>query len=96
MHDKPSGAGDDDRASTAAQDLHDQGIVLVQVLALYPTHLTIPELVREITAGSTDFEAGDRFERAIRDLTGGGLLHVCAGLVVPTRAALLFNLLLRG
>jgi hypothetical protein len=91
MHDKPIGAGDDDRASTAAQDLHDQGVVLIQVLMIYPTHLRLSELVREISAGSADFSEGDRIERAVRDLTAVGLLFRSDGLVLPTRAALRFN-----
>ena len=95
MHDKPSGASDDDRASTAAQDLHGQGVVLIHVLTIYPTHLRLSELVREITAGSTDFAEGDRIERAVRDLVGVGLLFRSDGLVLPTRAALRFNEILR-
>jgi hypothetical protein len=96
MHDKPIGAGDDERATTAAQDLHDQGVVLFQVLALYPAQLTVSELVREISAGAADFEHGERFERAARDLAGAGLLRIGAGLVLPTRAALHFDRLNRG
>ncbi|HEV7481666.1 MAG TPA: hypothetical protein VGO13_01055 [Solirubrobacterales bacterium] len=82
---------DDDRASTAAQDLHDQGVVLIHVLTIYPTQLRLLELVREITAGSADFAEGDRVERAVRDLVGVGLLFRGDGLVLPTRAALRFN-----
>jgi hypothetical protein len=48
-------------------------------------------LVREITAGSTDFAEGDRIERAVRDLVGVGLLFRGEGAVLPTRAALRFN-----
>jgi hypothetical protein len=91
MHDKPKGAGDDDRASTAAQDLHDQGVVLIHVLTIYPTHLRLLELIREITAGSADFTEGDRIERAVRELIGFGLLFRCEGVVLPTRSALRFN-----
>jgi hypothetical protein len=91
MHDKPSGVSDDDRASTAAQDLHDQGVVLIHVLTIYPTQLRLLELVREITAGSADFAEGDRVERAVRDLVGVGLLFRGDGLVLPTRAGLRFN-----
>lgn len=73
------------------EDLHDQAVVLAQVLALHPAHLTTAELVREITAGASDFEPDDRYERAIGDLCGAGLLNRAAGLVLPTRAALLLN-----
>ncbi len=44
--------------------------------------------IRELTAGSAEFAEGDSFERAIRDLTGVGLLTCPAGIVAPTRAAL--------
>jgi hypothetical protein len=83
-------------STTEAQDLHDQGVVLIQVLALHPACLTISELAREITGGSCDFEPEDRYERAIRDLTGAGLLNACAGFVMPSRAALAFDQLLGG
>jgi hypothetical protein len=95
MHDKPIGAGDDELATTAARDLHDQGVVMTQVLALQPAPLTTSELVREITAGSADFEPGDRYERAIADLCGAGLLQRVEQLILPTRAALHFHALWR-
>ena len=72
------------------QDIKDQGIVLTHVLALHPTHLKIPDLVRELTGGSKGFAEGDAIERAVRDLTDVGLLHCPGGLVNPTRAALRF------
>jgi DNA-binding XRE family transcriptional regulator len=53
-------------------------ITEIHVLAVHPTHLIIPELVREITAGAAEFSEGDGMERAVRDLTGLGLLH-CPG-----------------
>ena len=80
-----------DPAPTAAQDLRDQGVVLIHVLTLHPVHLRLVELVREVTAGSTDFEDADRFERAARDLVGVGLLLTSGDLLLPTRAALRFN-----
>jgi hypothetical protein len=83
--------GSSDCPSNEAQDLHDQGVVLIHVLTVYPTHLRLSELVREITAGSADFAEGDRVERAVRDLVGVGLLFRSDGLVLPTRAALRFN-----
>lgn len=96
MHDQPSGASDENASPTALQDIRDQGIVLIHVLAVHPTHLIVPELVREITAGALEFAEGDRVERAVRDLTGLGLLHCPCGVVMPTRAAIRFNELLGG
>jgi hypothetical protein len=93
MHDKPKGAGDDERATTAAMDDHDQARVLRHVLFLYPESLTLGELSRELTAGSTDFQECDRIERAVRDLTAVGLLHRVGDLVLPTRAAVYFHAL---
>jgi hypothetical protein len=91
MHDKPKGGDADERPSNAALDLHDQGVVLIHVLTLHPTHLRLPELVREVTAGSADFAEGDRFRRAVSDLIGVGLLFENAELVLPTHAAIRFN-----
>lgn len=87
MQDKGIGPGD---PPTAAEDIRDQGITLMHVLHRHPTLLTIPELVREITSGSEDFAEGDNVERAVRDLTGVGLLHCASGLAVPSPAALRF------
>lgn len=65
--------------------------VLDEVLDLHPTHLRVVELVLEITAGADEsFEGSDGIERAVRDLTGAGLLHCPGGLVMPTNAALCF------
>jgi len=91
MHDKPRGAEDDDRATTAALDIRDQGVVLTHVLTLSPAQLSFVELVREVTAGSADFSERDRFERAVTDLVSVGLLFRSAELVLPTRAAIRFN-----
>jgi len=83
--------GSQDRPSNHLQDLHDQGVALIQVLTIYPTNLRLLDLVREITAGAADFSEGDRIERAVCELVGVGLLFCCEGLVLPTRAALRFN-----
>lgn len=80
-----------DPSTNLAQDMQDQGRVLAHVLTLHPTHLTIPELVRELAADAEDFASTDAVERAIRDLTGAGLLHCPGGVVMPTRAALRFD-----
>lgn len=92
----PRAAIDPPVDSTLALDDRDQAAVLAYVLALHPAQLTIPDLVREVTAGATEFRENDRMERAIRDLTGAGLLNCPGGLVVPSRAALRFDELLGG
>ena len=83
--------GSSDRPSNEAQDLRDQGSALIHVLTLYPTHLRLSELIQEVSAGAADFAQRDAIERAVRDLTGVGLLFRSDGLVLPTRAALRFN-----
>jgi len=87
-------SGSSSARSNAAQDLHDQGVVLIHVLSIYPTQLRLSELIRELTDGSGDFAEQDRIERAVRDLSGAGLLFRCEGVVLPTRAALRFNQIL--
>lgn len=77
-----------DASPNHADDLSAQRIVLTQVLAMHPTHLPVPQLVRAITAGSEKFAESDNLERAIRDLTGAGLLDCPGGVIAPTPAAL--------
>ena len=96
MQDNSRGANDRDASPTAAQDARDQRVVLIHVLALHPTNLILPQLVQEIAGGSKDFAEVDNIERAVRDLTGVGLLQCAGGLVMPTHAALRFNELLGG
>jgi hypothetical protein len=96
MQDQTSDAGNTNVPPTAAEDIRDQSIVLIHVLAVHPSHLIVPELVREITAGASEFAEDDRMERAVRDLTGLGLLHCPGGVVMPTRAAIRFDELLGG
>jgi hypothetical protein len=93
MQDKPKGAGDDERATTAALDDRDQARVLHEVLFIYPESMTLAELTRELTSGTTEFQERDRIERAVRDLVAGGLLHRVSDLVLPTRAAVNFYVL---
>jgi hypothetical protein len=91
MHDKPSGARDERAPTTADQDDRDQAAVLREVLCIYPEVLTLNELARQLTFGSDAFAQSDRIERAVRDLTGAGLLHQVGPLVLPTRTAVVFN-----
>jgi hypothetical protein len=95
MHDQRNGVRPH-ASPNHKQDIRDQGIVLMHVLALHPTNLIVPDLVRELTNGSDEFAEGDNAERAIRDLTGVGLIHCPGGLVMPTRAALRFIQILNG
>jgi hypothetical protein len=87
----PPSQGNDRDWSPQAQDNRDQGAVLILVLDAYPTHLRMSELVLEVTAGSGDFPARDRVERAVRDLVAAGLLFRCEALILPTRSAIRFN-----
>jgi hypothetical protein len=89
MHDKPIGAGNERAATTAREDYRDQAAVLRQILDLHPEPLTLAELTREMTIDSTDHGERDRIERAVRDLIGGGVLHLVGDLVLPTRTAVL-------
>lgn len=90
MRNKPSGA-DDERATTTAElDDRDQAAVLRETLSLYPEVLTLEELIREQTFGSSEFDGRDRIERAVRDLVAVGLLQQVGPLVLPTRAAVVF------
>ena len=93
MQEEPTGA-DHDHATTAGRDARDQAEVLREVLSIYPEAMTLDELVRELTVASTEFSEQDRIQRAVRDLTAGGLIHRVADLVLPTRAAVNFNVLL--
>jgi hypothetical protein len=70
--------------TTAQEDARDQRAVLEHVLSQHPDQLAEDEIEREIGDG-------DATERAIRDLTGAGLLRREGESVLPTRAALHFD-----
>jgi hypothetical protein len=84
----PSDDNPDDR------DRRDQIGVLLTVLDLHPIQVTVSEVIRELALDPAEFGERDRVERAIRDLSGAGLLHRHDfrnrpdALVAPTRAAL--------
>jgi hypothetical protein len=84
----------DDSLSPAAGDAATESAVLQRLLDLHPVQVTAAELVREVGGESPGFAERDAIERAIRDLTGAGLLHSHGTLVLPTRAALRFSELL--
>jgi hypothetical protein len=79
---------------TSDEDRANESAVLQHVLALHPTAITLEELVRELGPGADAFSQRDAVERAVRDLTGSGLLHRSESLVLPSRAALRFDELL--
>lgn len=65
-------------------DTATQRAVLSLVLYQHPALLASDEVEREVGAG-------DATERAMRDLTGAGLLRQEGVIVLPTRAALHFD-----
>ena len=75
------------RAGTRVEDRDTEALVLHQILLLYPEALTFDELVREMSKGAADFCQRDDVHRAVRELTGAGVLHRVDALVLPTRAA---------
>jgi hypothetical protein len=88
-------ADDADNLTNKDEDARVESALLQRVLDLHPTRVTADELVRDLAGEDADFGARDAVERAIRELTGAGLLHrTDDGLVTPTRAALHFGELL--
>ena len=74
--------------TTRAADLATEGTVMRRLLEIHPVLLTADELVRELAGEAPGFVERDAIERAVRDLTGVGLIHHHGEFVVPTRAAL--------
>jgi hypothetical protein len=85
-----------DIRSSAKEDTATESAVLQHVLALHPAQTSFDELLREVAEDPGDFARRDAIERAVRDLTGAGLLQRNGKLVLPTRAALRFDELLGG
>jgi hypothetical protein len=84
----------DDTRTPAREDAATESAILQHVLALHPAQVTVAELTREVSGASKEFADRDSIERAVRDLTGAGLLHSHDSFVLPTRAALRFDELL--
>lgn len=84
-----------DNRTTADQDAAIEAAVLQRLLDLYPVQLTEEELAREIVGQAADFAERDAIDRAVRELSSAGLLHRRDSFVLPTRAALRLNELLR-
>jgi hypothetical protein len=85
---------DSGSATPADEDAATEAAVLQQVVDLHPTQVTLSELIREVGGEAVGFTQRDAIERAVRDLTGVGLLHRHDAFVLPTRAALRFSELL--
>jgi hypothetical protein len=79
-----------DEPTPAEEDAKTERTVLMRVLALHPTHLTMPELAAEVLEDPDDFAEGDALARAVRDLGAAGLVRINGVVVMPTRAALHF------
>ncbi len=84
----------DDSLTPAAGDAATESAVLQRLLDLHPVQVTAAELVREVGGESPSFATRDAIERAVRDLSGAGLVHGHDTFVLPTRAALRFSELL--
>jgi hypothetical protein len=84
----------DDSPTPAAEDAATESAVLQQILDLHPAQITLAELTREVGGETPGFAQRDAIERAVRDLSGAGLLHRHDNFVLPTRAALRFSELL--
>lgn len=101
MHeDRSSGCPNDDGAgngkrskSPLEEDIAAERGVLHCVLEVYPELYTKNDLVRQLATDPDVFGQRDAVLRAIRDLAKVGLLNVSGPLVVPSRAAIKFDLL---
>jgi hypothetical protein len=74
--------------TTRDDDVAMESAVLQRVLDVHPARLTMAELIRELAGENVDFGTRDAIERAARDLSGVGLVHLVDDFVTPTRAAL--------
>lgn len=70
-----------------------QDLVLGHVLVEWPTHLRTDDLTRELADEECGFPDRDTVERAVSDLFAAGLVFRCGAAIVPTRAAVHFNLI---
>lgn len=90
MQDHPKGASEICAVEPYEEDERSQLGVLRAVLDIHPATLTQDELIRLLSGGRLkEFSEIDRVERAVRELSGDGLLHRPGEdeLVRPTRAA---------
>jgi hypothetical protein len=88
-------AANEENLTNEGEDARVESALLQRVLDLHPGRVTTDELIRDLAGEDADFGARDAVERAIRELTGAGLLHRSEdGFVTPTRAAVHYGELL--
>ena len=81
--------------STDAEDRQEERRVLAHVVQMYPSHLRLSDVIREL-GDPKEFAERDAIERAVRELIAGGLLFRCETMILPTRAALKFDEVIEG
>lgn len=79
------------RPSTNEHDRTTESAVLHRLLDIRPVKLSVAELIRELAGEEADFGTRDAIERAARELSGVGLIHLDGEYVAPTRAAIRFD-----
>ena len=78
-------------ATPASEDDQAQQAVLALLLDAHPAHLSLDEVVRELTDRPDDFAPRDRVNNAVRDLAAAGLVHRHGAFVFASRAAVRFE-----
>ena len=86
MHDQPRGGRVERALTTDDEDTREERRVLREVVTYYGS-ATAQVTIQSLTICSVEFSDRDGIERAVRELTAGGLLHRMDDLVLPTRAA---------
>jgi hypothetical protein len=78
-------------AAPASEDDQAEQAVLALLLEVHPAHLSVDEVVRELTDRPDDFAPRDRVSNAVRDLAAAGLVHRHGAFVFASRAAVRFE-----
>jgi hypothetical protein len=78
-------------AGPASDEEKAEQAVLALLLEVHPAHLSLDEVVRELTDRPEDFAPRDRVNNAVRDLVAAGLLHRHGAFVFASRAAVRFE-----
>jgi hypothetical protein len=78
-------------AGPASDEEKAEQAVLALLLEVHPAHLSLDEVVRELTDRPDDFAPRDRVNNAVRDLVAAGLLHRHGAFLFATRAAVRFE-----